>query len=110
MLKGIDPRMPADLLDVLMRMGHGDEIAVVDCNFPAHSSAAGTVSGRVVELPGFSAPEAIGLITATNSADQPIACPQSAVPVTSSGATPLVKYVAKTNVMTTVGNAELAQS
>ena len=27
MLKGIDPRMPADLLDVLMRMGHGDETA-----------------------------------------------------------------------------------
>ena len=37
---------------------------MVDCNYPAHSSAAGTVSGRVVELPGFSAPEAIGLITA----------------------------------------------
>lgn len=64
MLKGIDPRMPAALLDVLMRMGHGDEIAVVDGNYPAHSSAAGTVSGRVVELPGFSAPEAISMITA----------------------------------------------
>lgn len=62
MLKGIDPRMPADLLDVLMRMGHGDEIAVVDCNYPAHSAAAGTVSGRVIELPGFSAPKAIALI------------------------------------------------
>ena len=64
MLKGIDPRMPADLLDVLMRMGHGDEIAVVDCNFPTHSTAAGTVTGAVVELPGFSAPEAVELICA----------------------------------------------
>ncbi|MBR9653003.1 RbsD/FucU family protein [Thalassovita aquimarina] len=62
MLKGIDSRMPADLLDVLMRMGHGDEIAVVDCNYPAHSSAAGTVTGRVIELPGFSAPEAIEMV------------------------------------------------
>ncbi|MGC9370893.1 MAG: RbsD/FucU family protein [Paracoccaceae bacterium] len=64
MLKGIDPRMPADLLDTLMRMGHGDELAVVDCNFPAHSTAARTASGRVIELPGFSAPEAIGMVTA----------------------------------------------
>ncbi|GKY86135.1 RbsD/FucU family protein [Sinisalibacter aestuarii] len=64
MLKGIDARMPADLLDVLMRMGHGDEIAVVDANYPSHATAAETVSGQVVELPGFSAPEAISLITA----------------------------------------------
>ncbi|MFC2970204.1 RbsD/FucU family protein [Acidimangrovimonas pyrenivorans] len=64
MLKGIDPRMPAELLDTLMRMGHGDEIAVVDCNYPAHSTAAATVSGRVVELPGFTAPQAISLICA----------------------------------------------
>ncbi|MEJ1990885.1 MAG: RbsD/FucU domain-containing protein [Maritimibacter sp.] len=64
MLKGIDARMPAALLDVLMRMGHGDEIAVVDANYPSHSTAAETVTGQVVELPGFTAPEAIALITA----------------------------------------------
>lgn len=64
MLKGIDARMPAELLDVLMRMGHGDEIAVVDANFPSHSTAAETVTGQVVELPGFTTPEAISLITA----------------------------------------------
>lgn len=64
MLKGIDARMPADLLDVLMRMGHGDEIVVVDANYPSHATAAETVTGQVVELPGFTAPEAIGLITA----------------------------------------------
>ncbi|WP_227427876.1 RbsD/FucU family protein [Roseibaca sp. Y0-43] len=63
MLKGIDPRMPAALLDVLMRMGHGDEIAVVDANFPSHSTAADTVTGQVIELPGFTAPEAIALVT-----------------------------------------------
>jgi len=64
MLKGIDSRMPAELLDVLMRMGHGDEVAVVDSNFPSHATAAETVTGQVVELPGFTAPEAITLITA----------------------------------------------
>jgi L-fucose mutarotase len=62
MLKGIDPRMPADLLDVLMRMGHGDELAVVDANFPSHSTASKTVHGKVIELPGCPAPEAIALI------------------------------------------------
>jgi L-fucose mutarotase len=64
MLKGIDARMPAELLDLLMRMGHGDEIAVVDANFPSHSTAGETMTGQVVELPGFSAPEAIALICA----------------------------------------------
>ncbi len=62
MLKGIDRRIGADLLDVLMRMGHGDEIAVVDSNFPAHASAAETVSGQVLELAGLNAPEALALI------------------------------------------------
>lgn len=63
MLKGIDARMPADLLDVLMRMGHGDEIVIADSNFPSHATAAETVTGQVIELPGFTAPEAISLIT-----------------------------------------------
>ncbi|MCB1348480.1 MAG: ribose ABC transporter [Maritimibacter sp.] len=62
MLKGIDSRMTAELLDTLMRMGHGDELVLADRNYPSHSNAAATVTGRVVELPGFSAPEAIALI------------------------------------------------
>jgi L-fucose mutarotase len=40
MLKGLDPLLNADLLYVLAAMGHGDEIAVVDNNFPATSHAA----------------------------------------------------------------------
>ena len=35
MLKGIDPLINAPLLTVLAEMGHGDEIAIVDSNFPA---------------------------------------------------------------------------
>lgn len=62
MLKGIDPRMTADLIGTLMQMGHGDEIVVADRNFPAHSTAAATVTGRLIELPSLSTPEAIGLI------------------------------------------------
>jgi L-fucose mutarotase len=62
MLKGIDPRMTADLLDVLMRMGHGDELALVDRNFPAHSTAAETVTGGVIELAGLNATRAAEMI------------------------------------------------
>ena len=35
MLKGIDPILSPDLLATLRAMGHGDEIAVVDGNYPA---------------------------------------------------------------------------
>ncbi|OMH37977.1 RbsD/FucU family protein [Motiliproteus sp. MSK22-1] len=41
MLKNIDPLLNADLLHVLRAMGHGDELALVDCNFPAISMAMG---------------------------------------------------------------------
>ena len=38
MLKGIPPILGPDLLYVLRAMGHGDEIAIVDANFPGDSS------------------------------------------------------------------------
>ena len=63
MLIGIDPRMTPPLMDALMRMGHGDEIVVADANFPADSTAAGCRIKEPVLLPGFTAPEAIALIT-----------------------------------------------
>ena len=38
MLKGLDPILTPELLSALRAMGHGDEIAIVDANFPAASS------------------------------------------------------------------------
>jgi len=38
MLKNIPPILSPDLLHALRAMGHGDEIALVDANFPAESS------------------------------------------------------------------------
>ncbi|EHS49232.1 RbsD or FucU transport [Rhizobium sp. PDO1-076] len=35
MLKGIDPLLSPELLATLRAMGHGDEIAIVDGNYPA---------------------------------------------------------------------------
>lgn len=38
MLKGIDPLLSGELLNVLDTMGHADQLALVDRNFPAASS------------------------------------------------------------------------
>lgn len=53
MLKRLPAFMDADLLWVLAAMGHGDELAVVDRNFPAHSIAGSTRSGKLVTLNGM---------------------------------------------------------
>ena len=57
MLKGIHPLLSPDLLQVLASMGHGDEIAIVDANFPAARLAR-----VLVELRGASSPEALDAI------------------------------------------------
>lgn len=38
MLKGIPPILGPDLLHILRAMGHGDEIAIVDANYPGDSA------------------------------------------------------------------------
>ena len=52
MLKGIDPLLDARLLQVLAAMGHGDDLVLVDRNFPAESVARATVSGTLVRQDG----------------------------------------------------------
>ena len=53
MLRNLDPVLTADLLWVLAAMGHGDDLALVDCNHPAARIAKSTSSGRLVQLPGL---------------------------------------------------------
>jgi L-fucose mutarotase len=43
MLKAIDPLLSPDLLYALRAMGHGDEIAIVDANYPAQSAGPDVV-------------------------------------------------------------------
>lgn len=54
MLKGIDPILGPELLAILRAMGHGDDIAIVDANFPATSSAR-----RLVRMDGVDAPRMV---------------------------------------------------
>lgn len=57
MLIGLDPNLSPDLLFTLASMGHGDDIAVVDANFPADSCGL-----RVVRLDGVSATDVVAAI------------------------------------------------
>jgi len=57
MLKGIHPLLHADLLHALAAMGHGDELAIVDANFPAAS-----VARRLIHASGASVPQALDAI------------------------------------------------
>ncbi|HEY1809413.1 MAG TPA: RbsD/FucU domain-containing protein [Acidobacteriaceae bacterium] len=54
MLKKLNVLHTPDLLHVLASMGHGDEIALVDANFPAVSMAQ-----RLVRLDGADLPSAV---------------------------------------------------
>jgi L-fucose mutarotase len=59
MLKGIDPKLNADVLCVLRSMGHGDALIVVDQNFPADSVAKSTSFGRLCRMENLTAAEAV---------------------------------------------------
>ena len=75
MLKGVDPLLAPDLLHVLARMGHGDEIALVDRNFPAAS-----VGRQVVRLDGCDLPTAaraiLSVLPLDTFVEQPLAAMQ----------------------------------
>ena len=57
MLKGIPPLLGPDLLHVLRAMGHGDEIVIVDANYPAESAGP-----EVVRLDGHSATDVLDAV------------------------------------------------
>ena len=52
MLKGIDQRLSAEVVHVLMLMGHGDNLVICDVNHPAATIAAETTYGRLIDMAG----------------------------------------------------------
>ena len=54
MLKGIHPLLTPELLYAMAAMGHGDEIAIVDANFPAAS-----LGPRLIEIRSASSPDVL---------------------------------------------------
>jgi L-fucose mutarotase len=58
MLKGIDPALTAEMLLVLMSMGHGDDLLICDVNHPAATIAKDTTYGRLIDMAGCDLPRA----------------------------------------------------
>jgi L-fucose mutarotase len=75
MLKNIDPLLTPELLSVLAAMGHGDELAVTDANFPADSVARGTCHGRAISIAGASMPEVVAAIVSVLPLDEFVDAP-----------------------------------
>jgi len=57
-LKGIDRALSAQMLQVLMSMGHGDDLLICDVNHPAATIAKATTYGRLVDMSGCDLPRA----------------------------------------------------
>lgn len=57
MLKGIPPILGPELLHILRAMGHGDEIAIVDANYPAEGAGP-----PVIRLDGLSATDVLDAV------------------------------------------------
>ena len=68
MLKGIDPLLGPELLKILCAMGHGDEIAIVDGNYPADTDAK-----RLVRMDGHSATALLEAILSVMPLDEMVA-------------------------------------
>jgi len=71
MLKTIDPLLSPELLSVLAEMGHGDDLAIVDANFPAVTMARRLVR---VSAPATAVLEAVlTLLPLDDFVDEPVA-------------------------------------
>jgi L-fucose mutarotase len=70
MLIGIDPLLGPDLLAVLRAMGHGDEIAIVDGNYPAQAHAQ-----RLIRADGLSMEPVLVAILSVLPLDADVARP-----------------------------------
>jgi L-fucose mutarotase len=62
MLKNLPPLLTPDALHALASMGHGDEVAIVDANFPAVRLAAR--GPRLVRLPGTTSADVLQAVLA----------------------------------------------
>jgi len=74
MLIGIPRILSPELMAVLMKMGHGDELVIADANFPAHSTAR-AARGHVVRADGAGVAELLDAILALFPLDYAVPAP-----------------------------------
>src|SRR4051812_34639577 len=75
MLKTIDPLLSGALLQILADMGHGDEIVIVDANYPASANAK-----RLVRLDGITATAALQAVLSLLPLDDFVEAPAVVMP------------------------------
>jgi L-fucose mutarotase len=75
MLRQVNPLLTPELLFVLAAMGHGDEIAVVDANFPAYAVARSTSHGRPICLPGVALGQVVAAVLSLLPLDELVEAP-----------------------------------
>ena len=76
MLKTLDPLLGPELLHLLASMGHGDEIAVVDANFPAAACAR-----RLLRLDGVDAARTVRAVLSLLPLDTFVDAPMATMAV-----------------------------
>jgi L-fucose mutarotase len=81
MLKGINPRLSAEIVHVLMLMGHGDDLVICDVNHPAASIAADTTHGRLIDMAGCDIPTGAAAILSLMPLDSFVTAPVSRMQV-----------------------------
>lgn len=59
MLKGMDPRLNAEVLYALAAMGHGDTVVITDTNFPAEAIAQHSQVGSLLRIGNVTAGQAV---------------------------------------------------
>ena len=75
MLKGIDQRLSAEIVHVLMLMGHGDDLVICDVNHPAATIAAQTSYGKLIDMAGSDLPTAAAAILSLMPLDSFVPAP-----------------------------------
>ena len=76
MLINIDPLLSPELLMILRAMGHGDEIAIVDANFPAKSNAR-----RLIRLDGVDSSQTLAALLSVLPLDSFVKAPANGMQV-----------------------------
>jgi L-fucose mutarotase len=80
-LKGIDQRLSADIVQALMLMGHGDDLVICDVNHPAATIAAKTTYGRLIDMAGCDIPTGAAAILTLLPLDTFVPAPVSRMQV-----------------------------
>jgi L-fucose mutarotase len=75
MLKGIDQRLSAEIVHVLMLMGHGDDLVICDVNHPAATIAAETTYGTLIDMAGCDIPTGTAAILSLMPLDTLVPAP-----------------------------------